>query len=99
MVFLGLGAIIGNSILNISPTGELFGLPLNLLKNSPFTNFLIPEIILFGTLGLAPIGLNIALVKLPKYKLAELFNCFKDMHRAWTHGIYIAFALIIWIQL
>ena len=28
----------------------------------------------------------------------EYFNLFKDMHWAWTFSIYVAFALIIWIQ-
>ena len=99
LAFLGLGAIFGGGVLIISPTGKLFGMPLSLLDNSPFTNFLVPGIILFTVLGIVPIGVTIALIKKPAYKFAELFNFYKDMHWSWTYCIYIAFALIIWIQI
>ena len=99
LVILGSGALFGGCVLIISPSGELFGMPLSMLKNSPFSNFLIPGIILFSILGLAPAVLVFALIKRPKYKLAELLNFYTDMYWAWTYSIYIAFALIIWIQL
>lgn len=99
LAVLGIGAIFGGSVLIISPAGEIFGMPLSMLDNSPFKNFLIPGILLFSVLGLAPIGLSLALIKKPEYKFAELFNFYTDMHWAWTYCIYIAFALIIWIQL
>ncbi len=99
LAFLGLSAIVGGGALIISPSGKLLGgLPLSILEMSPFKNFLIPGIILFVVLGLAPCLLIFALVKKPTSGLAQLFNLFKDMHWAWTFSIYVAFALIIWIQ-
>ncbi len=97
--FLALGAIGGGGVLIISPTGELIGLPLSELKNSPFNSYLIPGIILFSVLGLVPVLLIIALLRKPEFKLAEQFNLFKDMHWSWTFSIYIAFTLIGWIQI
>jgi len=97
--FLGLGAIGGGGALIISPTGELIGMPISMLETSPFNSFLIPGIILFSVLGLIPLLLIIALVKKTESKLAEQINVFKDMHWAWTYSIYIAFALICWIQI
>jgi hypothetical protein len=100
LVFLGLSAIGGGGALIISPSGELLGgLPLSLLKNSPFDNFLIPGIILFIVLGIFPILIVFALIKKPVSTFAERFNLFPDMFWAWTFNIYIAFALIIWIQI
>lgn len=99
LAFLGLGAIFGGGVLIISPSGKLFGMPLWLLKDSPFNDYLIPGIILFTTLGIAPVAVTIALIKRPAYKFAELFNFYKDMYWGWTYSIYIAFALIIWIQI
>ena len=99
LAFLGLGALFGGSVFVISPTGKLFGMPLTMLDNSPFTDFLIPGIVLFIVLGVAPIGLIIALIKKPDYKIAQFFNFYKDMYWGWTYVIYIAFALIIWIQI
>ena len=97
--FLALGAIIGGGILTISPTGKLLRMPLYLLEKSPFNNYLIPGIILFSVLGLAPLLLIFALLKKPIGKFAETFNFFKDMHWSWTYSIYVAFALIIWLQI
>jgi len=97
--FLALGAIGGGGVLIISPAGELIGMPLSALKNSPFNSFLIPGIILFSVLGLIPLLLIIALLKKPESKLAEQINLFKDMHWSWTFSIYIAFTLIGWIQI
>jgi magnesium-transporting ATPase (P-type) len=99
LLFLGFGAMGGGVCLIISPSGKLLGgLPLSILEHSPFADFLIPGIILFFVLGIAPCLLSFALIKKPTNKLAEHFNFFKDMHWAWSFTIYVAFALIIWIQ-
>lgn len=97
--FLALGALGGGAVLIISPSGEMIGMPITELKNSPFHSFLIPGIILFSVLGLIPLLLIIALVKKPASKLAEQINIFKDMHWSWSFSIYIAFMLIGWIQI
>lgn len=99
LAFLGLGAIFGGGILIISPGGKLFGMPLSMLQNSPFNSFLVPGIILFLVLGVVPMLLVFALLKKPKNKLAEQFNFFNDMHWSWTFTMYVAFALIGWIQI
>ncbi|OXG07020.1 hypothetical protein BC749_107239 [Flavobacterium araucananum] len=97
--FLGLTAMIGGGALIISPSGKLLGgLPLSILENSPFADFLIPGIILFFVLGFLPLLIVVALVKRPFIPFAEHFNFFKDMYWAWTYSIYIALVLIIWIQ-
>jgi hypothetical protein len=99
LALLGLGAIFGGGVLIISPSGKLFGMPMSLLENSPFNNFLVPGIILFIVLGIAPVVVAIALIKKPANLFAEPFNFYKDMYWGWTYCIYIAFALIIWIQM
>lgn len=98
LALLGIGAIFGGGVLIISPSGELFGMPLSMLVNSPFSNFLLPGIILFSVLGLMPCWIVWALIRKPVYKIAESLNLFTDMYWAWSFSIYTAFALIIWIQ-
>ncbi|MDR7127678.1 magnesium-transporting ATPase (P-type) [Algoriphagus sp. 4150] len=99
LLFLGVGALGGGALLIISPSGELLGgLPLSILDQSPFNDFLIPGIILFLVLGISPCLLAVALLKKPSNRFAEYFNFFKDMYWGWSFSIYIAFALIIWIQ-
>jgi hypothetical protein len=99
LFFLGFSALFGGICLIISPTGQLIGhIPLSILKDSPFKNFLIPGIILFVVLGLTPTLVALALINKTPSALAEKFNFFFDMYWGWTFSIYIAFALIIWIQ-
>jgi hypothetical protein len=99
LAFLSAGALAGGGMLVISPDGKLIGMPISMLNKSPFSSFLLPGIILFIVLGLAPCLLIIALIKKPASHFAERFNFFSDLHWSWTYAIYIAFALIIWIQL
>lgn len=99
VAFLGISAIGGGGALILSPSGKLLGgLPVSILKNSPFEDFLYPGIILFLVLGIFPCLVVYSLIKRPSNKLAESLNFFKDMHWAWSYSIYIAFALIIWLQ-
>ena len=100
LAFLGISAIAGGGALMISPSGKLLGgLPLSILHRSPFSNFLIPGLILFLVLGLWPAFVIFALIKRPISKLGERINIFNDMYWAWSFSIYIAFALIVWIQI
>jgi len=96
--FLGFGALGGGGVLIISPSGELIGMPLSIIQNSPFVNFLIPGIILFTLLGIQPVVLMYALIKKPKWRLPEFFNVFNDMYWAWSYSVYTGLALMIWIQ-
>ena len=99
LLFLGVSAMGGGFFLIISPSGKLLGgLPLSILEHSPFSDFLIPGIILFLILGFSPCLICLALIKKPANRFAEYFNFFKDMHWAWSYCIYVAFSLIIWIQ-
>lgn len=99
LVFLGLGALFGGFVLIVSPSGRWFGMPLSMLNHSPFADFMYPGIILFSVLGLAPIYTAWALIKKRSNKFAERMNCYPDMYWAWTFCIYIAIALIFWIQI
>jgi hypothetical protein len=96
--FLAVGAIGGGIVLILSPTGKMIKMPVSIIDGSPFTSFLIPGIILFLMLGLAPAILTYALLKKPEWKFAGILNFFPDMHWAWTYCVFIAFGLIIWLQ-
>jgi hypothetical protein len=54
-IFLGLGALFGGGALVLAPDGHLLGMPTKLLAGSPFPSFLVPGIVLFTCLGLAPL--------------------------------------------
>ena len=69
-VFLGLGALFGGGALILAPDGHLLGMPVKLLAGSPFPSFLVPGIILFGLIGVAP--LMAAAITLRRQALAPL---------------------------
>jgi hypothetical protein len=69
-VFLGLGALFGGGALILAPDGHLLGMPVTLLTGSPFTSFLVPGIILFSLIGVAP--LMAAAITLRQQALAPL---------------------------
>ena len=54
-IFLGLGAMFGGGALILGPDGHLLGMPTKLLAGSPFPSFLVPGIILFTFVGIAPL--------------------------------------------
>ncbi len=97
--FLSLGALGGGGLLVLAPGGQLLRMPLSLLAGSLFNSFLGPGLVLFFVLGVAPGWLAVALVTKPPSRLAERLNCFADMHWAWTGSVYVAFALVGWLQL
>jgi hypothetical protein len=54
-IFLGLGALFGGGALILGPDGHLLGMPTALLAGSPFPSYLVPGIILFTFVGVAPL--------------------------------------------
>lgn len=60
-VFLVLSAFSGGLTLIASPGGELLGMPLSLLENTPFSSFLVPGIILTLVVGGSALVAGLAL--------------------------------------
>ncbi len=51
LLFNGLSALFGGSVLVAAPDGSILGMPLLLLATTPFADFLLPGLILFTVLG------------------------------------------------
>jgi hypothetical protein len=84
LAFVGIGAVACGFMLIIEPDGSSIGLPLNLLENSPFENFLIPGIALFTVNGLASL-------------LGALLAFQKNRYAGYA-SILLGVAMIIWIS-
>ena len=54
-IFLGVGALFGGGALILAPDGHLLGIPTTLLSGSPFPSYLVPGIVLFTAIGIAPL--------------------------------------------
>jgi hypothetical protein len=83
LLFLGIGAIGGGGQFLLDPTGGIIGMPVDVLAGSPFTDFLLPGLILFTVLGLFP--------------LVVLYGLYTRRSWAWPAVIMVGIALIIWI--
>jgi hypothetical protein len=80
---IGIGAVICGALLVIRPDGQYLQLPLDLLENSPFRNFLIPGLILFLVNGVG--------------NIVSAVLCFQIRRIAGFAGIFFGFGLIIWL--
>lgn len=94
---LGLGAVIGGFMLILDPSGKLLNMPVSLLERSPFSDFLIPGMILLLVLGLFPIVICMALLRRIHWTLVEKLNLYPKLYWAWTFSLYTSYALLIWI--
>ena len=54
-IFLGIGALFGGGQFILAPDGHLIGVPLKMLAGTPFHSFLVPGLLLFTFVGVAPI--------------------------------------------
>lgn len=80
--FVGIGAMAGGSMAILNPYNP-GGMPIDSLNNSPFSNFLIPGIILFTVIGLGNIFSAISMI-------------FKSKYQGYISSIF-SWALVIWI--
>lgn len=81
-LFVGIGALAGGLAAITNPQGPM-GMPTEPLKNSPFSNYLIPGIILFVIIGLGNI-------------MSALMFRFKSRYQGYISSVF-SLALMIWI--
>jgi len=81
-LFVGVGAIFGGLAAIINPVNPL-GIPVEALKDSPFSNYLIPGIILFTVNGLGNI-------------FSALMIRLNSKFQGYTSSVF-GWALVIWI--
>ena len=71
LFFLGVSALFGGYMLVSDPSGKSLGMPLELLKGTPFIDYLIPGLILFLLIGVSSI--IIAFLNIKSTKSFPLF--------------------------
>ena len=81
--FVGIGAVICGVILVLYPSGRVLKMPLSLLAGSPFSNYLIPGMILFLVNGVGQLWAGVLSFR----------------HHSWSGHASAVFGmgLIIWI--
>lgn len=94
---LAISALIPGVLLALARDGSMLGLPLWLLKDSPFTDYLIPGIILFVFVGVYPSAVAYGLWQRPSWKFPDVINPFRRIHWAWAGSLASGVIVIVWI--
>jgi hypothetical protein len=106
-LFTGLTSVLGGAELALAPDGSLVGLPLSLLRYSPFTDFLVPGLLLAGVVGaINTVAGVLVLARKPPAGGEALVGgvamatwigvelaLLRSFH--WLHGVYLALAAAI----
>ena len=82
-VFVGIGALPAGLLMIIDPSGSLVGMTIDILSQSPFSNFLVPGIVLFTVNGIC--------------NLVASFLCFKQSPNAGNIGLLLGIFLLAWL--
>jgi len=96
-LFLGLGALFGGGSLVLQPDGSGLGMNTGWLARSPFSNYLVPGLLLFFFMGLLPLVSAIGLFFRPDWPWFHKLNLYSDRHWSWAFSIYSGLIVIVWI--
>ncbi len=105
-LFIGLGAVAGGLGLVLEPSGANLGIPLDMLNHSPFSDFLIPGIVLLIVNGFGSIAGSVLSFKRFQHaaEIALVLGIFlvawiliqiywiHDFH--WLHALYLILGII-----
>jgi hypothetical protein len=98
LVFLiGISALISGPMLFLAPDGHLMMWTTAELEGSPFTDYLIPGLILFAFIGIYPVFVGLGMTVFFRWQAPEAINPFKFYHWAWTAALVVGIIMLIWI--
>ena len=97
LLVLGMNAAGAGGAFIAAPDGHLIEMPLSNLRNTPFSDFLVPGILLFFVLGIYPMAIAYAIWARPSWQWPRLLNPFKATHWSWAGCLVAGAALIVWI--
>ena len=80
---LGLSAMIGGGMLILDPSGERLSIPLSYLDGSPFSNYLVPGIILFSVFGVG--------------SFVVIYGLIRRFPYSWPAALGLGFGQVVWI--
>jgi len=86
------------AMLFIAPDGHLMQWSTSDLAGTPFSDYLIPGIILFLFIGVFSIFVGYGLLKQPAWNGPDIINPIKKMHWAWTASWAAGIIMLIWIS-
>lgn len=97
LVLLSANAFYGGISFILEPNGSLLKIDTEWLNKTPFTNFLIPGILLILFMGVLPVIALIGLFSKKKLRVLSALNCFPEKRWGWTFALYSGIITNIWI--
>jgi len=88
---------VSGAMLFLAPDGHLMQMSVSMLEHSPFSNFLIPGLILFVFLGIYPLAVAYGLWKQPGWRWPDALNPFRGIHWSWAASLAAGVIVILWI--
>jgi hypothetical protein len=91
-IFVGITAVLGGFGLVSDPSGSKMNVPLELLRNSPFTNYLIPGMVLLIVIGVGHVFAGIVTFLRHRYagNISVFFGAFLALYliiEVWLIGL------------
>jgi len=83
LLLQGISAVYGGASLVLDPSGSTLQMPLSLLEQSPFNDYVIPGVILLLVLGIFP--------------LSVFYGLWRRRKWSWLGALMVSLALITWI--
>lgn len=97
LLVVSAGALSAGYSMIVDPDGSGLGMTASWLKNSPFTGFRIPGMILFLFNGILPLLTLIGLFSSGKNNWFGRLNIFPEQHWSLSFSLYCGIIFIIWI--
>jgi hypothetical protein len=95
LIFLGVSGLFGGVAFIAAPDGSILHAPKAWLDNIPFSDFLIPGLLLFFVVGVLPLCVAVALLRRPTWQGLQRVMPFNDQYWAWTATGIAGFGIII----
>jgi hypothetical protein len=95
LVFLGVSGLFGGVAFVAAPDGSILHAPKSWLENIPFSDFLIPGLLLFFIVGVLPLLVAAALQWRPAWPGLQRRAPFKGQYWGWTASGLAGFGIII----
>ena len=96
LTFIAIGGIPCGIILLMDPSGQIIGLPLNLIENTPLSDFTLVGLWLFVVYGIFPLFLAFGMFSGRNWKWAGILSRWSNKHWTWVGVILMGVVLIVW---
>jgi hypothetical protein len=97
LIILSVNGLAGGVLMMLQPDGALLGMDPAWLIRTPFSNYLLPGLLLFALNGLLPALALVGLWSGMRSRFVRRLNIYPDRSWGWTFSLYSGITTLIWI--